>query len=296
MEENLKKWRNLEFQWNHLTYEDIEELLEIIIRELKGMEMKNNWDLCVNNDDLPIFINQAFTYMSAILDPLEFEEWQQYPKQKDFYSLWNIINEEVNRRHPHQDGGGHRLLHRQGHLPPGRPVRQADGGAGGKAPLAILARLSVPKTERGHRPGLSPGCGPCDPRHRHWRTGDPQRPLHHLPPAHGTVPHGGGVRDAPGLSGGGCHPAAGQGKTERGRMYVDPGRALLGRGRGDPVGEPGGGDAGSAPGGSAAGPGAGQLHGTGLRPGGAADMEPLFRRPCGAAAVLRGGGGPPAEL
>lgn len=95
MEENLKKWRNLEFQWNHLTYEDIEELLEIIIRELKGMEMKNNWDLCVNNDDLPIFINQAFTYMSAILDPLEFEKWQQYPKQKDFYSLWNIINEEV---------------------------------------------------------------------------------------------------------------------------------------------------------------------------------------------------------
>ena len=95
MEEKLKKWRNLEFLGNPLTYENIEELLEMISSKLKEMERKNNWDLCINNDDLPIFINQAFTYMCEILYPFEFEEWQQYPKQKDFYSLWNIINEEV---------------------------------------------------------------------------------------------------------------------------------------------------------------------------------------------------------
>lgn len=95
MEEKLKKWRNLEFHGNPLTYEDIEELLEMISPKLKEMERKNNWDLYINNDDLPIFINQAFMYMYEILDPFEFEEWQQYPKQKDFQSLLNIINEEV---------------------------------------------------------------------------------------------------------------------------------------------------------------------------------------------------------
>lgn len=95
MEEKLKKWRNLEFQGNPLTYEDIEELLEMISPKLKEMERKNNWDLYINNDDLPIFINQAFMYMYEILDLFEFEEWQQYPKQKDFQSLLNIINEEV---------------------------------------------------------------------------------------------------------------------------------------------------------------------------------------------------------
>ena len=95
MKEKLKKWKNLEFHWDPLIYEDIEELLEMIIPKLKEMERKNNWDLCINNNDLPIFINQAFLYMSEILNPLEFEEWEQYPKQKDFYALWNIINEEI---------------------------------------------------------------------------------------------------------------------------------------------------------------------------------------------------------
>ena len=90
-----EKWNNLNFLAEPLSCEDMEELLNTITPKLQELEERNLWDYYVNDDDLPVFINRAFTYMYEIVGRNYLKEWEIYPKQKDFDSLWDIMLEEI---------------------------------------------------------------------------------------------------------------------------------------------------------------------------------------------------------
>ena len=130
---------------------------------------------------------------------------------------------------PHLCRGGHHLLHRQGHFPPGHGLWPAGGGASGPHRAPVFRRLGGQGAEGGHRRRLPGGrcrlCqGPGD-----GQPGQPHRRVHHLPGAGGAEPHGGGVRDAPGLSGRTAHHPAGAWQTERRRPHHLLGGAVLRR-------------------------------------------------------------------
>ena len=104
------------------------------------------------------------------------------------------------------------------------------------------------------------GRGPAGEGAGHREPGQPHGSLYYLPPAHRPVPHGGGVRDAPGLSGGARLPSAGSEPTAH-RPGAHPHvRPVLSGGGVYPVGGAGGHYDRSAPACAPFPPGAGRLH------------------------------------
>ena len=86
-------WNNKEFLSENLTMTDIESLLNYITPWLENMGSKFSWDYFVNDMRLHSFIDSAMQQMYEIVNGEYKEEYELYPKQKDFISLWDIISE-----------------------------------------------------------------------------------------------------------------------------------------------------------------------------------------------------------
>lgn len=88
-----KVWEDKEFLSQNLTTEDMQNLIEYITPWLKNMELKFSWDYAVNEMGLPCFIWSTMAKMYRIVNAEYKEEYELYPKQIDFKTLWNIISE-----------------------------------------------------------------------------------------------------------------------------------------------------------------------------------------------------------
>ena len=86
-------WQNEFFLSQNLKIEDINNLLDYIAPFLISMELKFLWDHSINDVGLSSFINTAMqkTYKIVINDYKN--DYELYPKQRDFESLWEIIVE-----------------------------------------------------------------------------------------------------------------------------------------------------------------------------------------------------------
>lgn len=92
--ENIKDiWKDENFLLQNLTTKDVVDLLEHITPWLKGMELKFSWDYSINDIELPYFVNLTMGQMYEIVNCEYKKEYELYPKQRDFESLWNIISE-----------------------------------------------------------------------------------------------------------------------------------------------------------------------------------------------------------
>ena len=92
--ENIKDiWKDENFLSQNLTIKNVVDLLEHITPWLKGMELKFSWDYSVNDMGLSYFVNSAIGQMYEVVNSEYKEEYELYPKQRDFESLCNIISE-----------------------------------------------------------------------------------------------------------------------------------------------------------------------------------------------------------
>ena len=86
-------WKDENFLSQNLTLNDIVDLLDYIAPWLESMELKFSWDHSVNDMRLSYFVNSAVGQMYEVVNDGYKEEYELYPKQRDFESLWNIISE-----------------------------------------------------------------------------------------------------------------------------------------------------------------------------------------------------------
>ena len=86
-------WQNEFFLSQNLKIEDINNLLDYIAPFLISMELKFLWDHSINDVGLSSFINTAMQKMYKIVINDYKNDYELYPKQRDFESLWEIIVE-----------------------------------------------------------------------------------------------------------------------------------------------------------------------------------------------------------
>lgn len=86
-------WQNEFFLSQNLKIEDINNLLDYIAPFLISMELKFLWDHSINDVGLSSFINTAMQKMYKIVINDYKNDYELYPKQRDFDSLWEIIVE-----------------------------------------------------------------------------------------------------------------------------------------------------------------------------------------------------------
>lgn len=86
-------WQNEFFLSQNLKIEDINNLLDYIAPFFISMELKFLWDHSINDVGLSSFINTAMQKMYKIVINDYKNDYELYPKQRDFESLWEIIVE-----------------------------------------------------------------------------------------------------------------------------------------------------------------------------------------------------------
>lgn len=86
-------WQNEFFLSQNLKIEYINNLLDYIAPFLISMELKFLWDHSINDVGLSSFINTAMQKMYKIVINDYKNDYELYPKQRDFESLWEIIVE-----------------------------------------------------------------------------------------------------------------------------------------------------------------------------------------------------------
>lgn len=88
-----KLWKDKEFLSQNLTIKDMQDLIEYITPWLESMELKFSWDYAVNQMGLSCFIWSTMAKIYEIVNTEYKEEYELYPKQMDFKTLWSIISE-----------------------------------------------------------------------------------------------------------------------------------------------------------------------------------------------------------